>query len=155
MPEQLVNCLLAAAGGIGSKSIHELLFGQRLRREPEETKSCRIGGICTSVRTYVRPSVPPLRPLRGWPRPLRGGPRPLRASPPSSGPASERPGSASEGPQGGRDGWAEGRIYVRTDVQIPPILQDFVSSGSLRSRCPKRRKKNKEKERSPYVMSIH
>ena len=35
------------------------LFGQRLRREPKETKSCRIGGICTSVRTSVRPSVRP------------------------------------------------------------------------------------------------
>ena len=27
-------------------------------------------------------------------------------------------------------------MYVRTDVQIPPILQDFVSSSSFRSRCP-------------------
>ena len=40
--------------------------GQRLRREPEETKSCRTGGICTSVRpsvrTYVRLSVRPSPP---------------------------------------------------------------------------------------------
>ena len=35
------------------------LFGQRLRREPEETKSCRTGGICTSVRPYVRTYVRP------------------------------------------------------------------------------------------------
>ena len=26
----------------------QTLFGQRLRREPEETKSCKTGGICTS-----------------------------------------------------------------------------------------------------------
>ena len=39
------------------------LFGQRLRREPEEMKSCRTGEICTSVRPYIRPYVPP-RPLR-------------------------------------------------------------------------------------------
>ena len=41
------------------------------------------------------------------------------------------------------DGWMDGRtdgcMDVRTDVQIFPVLQDFVSSGSLRSRCPKNR----------------
>ena len=43
-----------------------------------------------------------------------------------------RPLEASEGPWEGTG--------IQTDVQIPPVLQDFVSSGSLRSRCPKRLK---------------
>ena len=41
------------------------------------------------------------------------------------------------------DGNTDGRTYGQMDVwayeQIPPVLQDFVSSGSLRSRCPKNR----------------
>ena len=41
---------------------------------------------------------------------------------------------------GGRtDGWMDGRTDDQTDLQIPLVLQDFVSSGSLRSRCPKNR----------------
>ena len=31
--------------------------GQRLRREPEETKSCRTGGICPSVCPSLHPSI--------------------------------------------------------------------------------------------------
>ena len=34
------------------------LFGQRLQRDPEEMKSCRIGGICPSVRLSIHPSPP-------------------------------------------------------------------------------------------------
>ena len=30
-------------------------------------------------------------------------------------------------------------MYGHTDVQIPPVLQDYISSGSLWSRCPKNR----------------
>ena len=67
------------------------------------------------VRTYIRPSVRP----------------------------SARPSLPPEAPQRGGDRWTDGRTYVRTDVQIPPILQDFVSSGSLRSRCPKRNMERK------------
>ena len=59
------------------------LFGQRPRREPEGTKSCRIQGL--SVRPSIHPPLPCLRLLRGWLRPprsllrfLRGQPRPLR-----------------------------------------------------------------------------
>ena len=61
------------------------------------------------------------------------------------GPAPERPGPASEEPGGGR---TYGQTYVhtdgRTDVQIPPVLQDFVSFGSRRSRCPKIKKEPQE-----------
>ena len=74
--------------------------GQRLWREPEEKKSCRI------QVEYVRLSEPVL-PAQG--QPLRG--------------------------LTGRG--TDGQTDVRTDVQIPPILQDFVSSDSLRSSCPK------------------
>ena len=78
-----------------------------------------------SVRTSVRTYVPP----RALGQPLRGLGQPLR---------------------GLRGGGTDGRMDGRTDVQIPPILQDFVSSGSLRSRCPKSESKGidwgKEKE---------
>ena len=39
-------------------------------------------------------------------------------------------------PQGPSDGRMDGRTDGWMDIQISPVLQDFVSSGSLRSRCP-------------------
>ena len=39
--------------------------GQRLRREPEETKSCKRGGICTYIHPYVSP--PPRGPSEADP----------------------------------------------------------------------------------------
>ena len=33
----------------------------------------------------------------------------------------------------------DGQTDICTDVQIPPVLKDFVSSGSLQSRCPKKK----------------
>ena len=91
------------------------LFGQRPRREPEGTKSCRIQG--ESVRPYVRTSA---RPPPGWP-----------------------PSEAGSG-LSKMDGWTDGRMdgrMRRTDetdgrTDYPCILQDFVPSGSLRGRCP-------------------
>ena len=54
--------LLGSLGEIG-----KALFGQRPRREPEGTKSCRIQGesVRTSVRPYIHTSVrpPPQGPL--------------------------------------------------------------------------------------------
>ena len=140
------------------------LFGQRPRREPEGTKSCRIQG--ESVRPSVCPFLSPLE--APWrlalaiqrlaqdfqsPEPGFEGPRPAFERP---GPASEKPGPASEkprsqaqdsekpeptseqpeppskGPPGEGDRWTDGC------TDSPCILQDFVPSGSLRGRCPKR-----------------
>ena len=107
--------------------------GQRLRREPEETKSCRTGGICTSVRPSVRPSVrmsvcPPVSPSPQAPQRLTQAPQRLTQ-------ASQR---LTKVFLKGRGGRTDGLTYIRMDVQIPPVLQDFVSSGSVQSRCPKR-----------------
>ena len=81
--------------------------GNQRRQSPVEYRGNP--SVRMSVRPYIRPtSVPPLRPIRGWPRTLG----------------------------------TDGRMYVRTDGQTggtdsPCILQDFVSSGSLRVHCPK------------------
>ena len=90
--------------------------GQRLRREPEETKSCRTGEICTSICTSGPEQGGPA--LRDLGPPLRGLGQPLRGR--------------------GGDGCTDRHMHGRTYGQISPVLQDFVSSGSLRSRCPKR-----------------
>ena len=49
--------------------------------------------------------------------------------------------AAPEGTRGddvlqNRGNLTDGQMDGRTDVQIPHVLRDFVSSGSLRSRCP-------------------
>ena len=72
--------------------------GQRLRREPEETKSCRTGGICTSVRPSVRPSVrmsvcPPVSPSP--PGPSEADPGPSETDP---GLSEADPGLSEAGP---------------------------------------------------------
>ena len=122
-----------------------LLFGQRLRREPEETKSCRTGGICTSVRpsvrtyvrTSVRTSVPPPGSSEAGPGLSGVGPGLSEPVLPAQGQPLRGLGQPLRGLRGGgMDGRRDGQTDGRTDVQIPPILQDFVSSGSLRSRCP-------------------
>ena len=69
--------------------------GQRLRREPEETKSCRTGGICTSVRPSVRPSVrtyvcPPVSPSPQAPQRLTQAPQRLTQAPQRLTQASQR-----------------------------------------------------------------
>ena len=97
--------------------------GQRPRREPEGTKSCRIQG--ESVRTYVRPSTrpSPLRPIRGRPRPLRARCRPLLIGLDQRLRGLHLPLRGLGLPLIGLRGGTCGRTYVRTDgrtdVQIP------------------------------------
>ena len=95
------------------------------------------GDKVLSVHPSLCPSVPPLEaPQRADPGLSEADPGLLEAGPVLSeaGPELGGPALRSLGPplrglgQGGMDEWM--------DVQIPPVLQDFVSSSSLRSRCP-------------------
>ena len=96
------------------------------------------GDKVLSVHPSLCPSVPPLEaPQRADPGLSEADPGLLEAGPVLSeaGPELGGPALRSLGPplrglgQGGMDEWM--------DVQIPPVLQDFVSSSSLRSCCPK------------------
>ena len=110
--------------------------GSQRRQSPVEYRGNLC--VCPSVHRYICLSPPcgpseagsslsePLlpaqgQPLRGLSQPLRGLSQPLRGL-----------GQPLRGLRG--EGLTGGRTYGRTDS--PCILQDFVSSGSLRSRCP-------------------
>ena len=104
--------------------VADMQEGQRLRREPEGTKSCRMQG--ESVRPSVLQSLPFLPPALQ--RLTQASQRMAQAS--------QRLALACELRRtDGRTGRLTGG---RTDGQTdsPGILQDFVPSGSLRGRCP-------------------
>ena len=53
-----------------SRADRKEVFGQQRRREPEEAKSCRTGGICA----YAHPSIPPPGPPKASPGLSGAGP---------------------------------------------------------------------------------
>ena len=123
--------------------VADMQEGQRLRREPEGTKSCRMQG--ESVRPSVLQSLPFLPPALQ--RLTQASQRMAQASSALSKdkarrPGSERPGPASEGHQGGMDG----RTYVITDVEIPPVFYRTSShpapSGAAAQKLGKKQGKN-------------
>ena len=135
------------------------VFGQQLRRELEETKSCRTGGICTSVRPSVCPPVSP-----SPPGPSEADPGPSEADPGLSeadpglleaGPELGGPALRSLGPplrglgQGGMDEWMDGRTDSPCStglrlLQFPPELlpkKEERKKGRKEGRNKTKRKK--------------
>ena len=90
-----------------------------------------------SVRKSVRTSVPPRGPSEAGPGLSGVGPGLSKPVLPAQGQPLRGLGQPLRGLRGGRTyGQTYGRTDVWMDIQIPPVLQDFIFSGSFRSRCP-------------------